>query len=181
MTSYARDPGSQIEQTHFFLVCRQGESGHPDVRFIDFDSSGREGEVFYPGFRNPRIPSPPGVASHQPMMSLHDSELLQACIARSADPHSRSDPPRRKSSTALPAHLGRVKAGLHTIMQPPVRGKQKIWNPRGVSAIASEQSQFGAGPRFYLECYLHQARGCVASLTKGCTCVVEGDLFPKAL
>ncbi|KAK9844544.1 hypothetical protein WJX74_003845 [Apatococcus lobatus] len=47
------------------------ENAKPEVRFMNFDFSGREKEAFYPSFQNPRVPSPPGVASHQPMMQAN--------------------------------------------------------------------------------------------------------------
>ena len=138
------------------LVCRLQENAQPEVRFIDFDSSGREGEARYPGFRNPRVPSPPGVASHEPMVCSHDPELLQACIEQAID-QSRPGPRRRRSSTALPALSDGAEAGLHTIMQPSAKGNQDIWKTRGVSAVASKQHQFGAGPRCHVHCNPHQA------------------------
>ena len=118
------------------LICRLQEHAQPEVRFIDFDSSGREGEARYPGFRNPQVPSPPGVASHEPMMCSHDPELLRACIEQAKD-QPRPDPQSRRSRTALPALSDGAEAGLHTIMQPAAKGKQDILKTMGVSAAAN--------------------------------------------
>ncbi|KAK9827555.1 hypothetical protein WJX74_010196 [Apatococcus lobatus] len=112
------------------------ENAQPEVRFIDFDSSGREGEALYPGFRNPCIPSPPGVASHQPMMCLHDSEILQACIDKAVE-QFRPSPARQRSRTASPALPDGASAGLRTIVRPPEEGKQDNPDKRQANSLSS--------------------------------------------
>ena len=156
---YARNKDAlafKLSKHVLVLVCRSKENDQPEVRFIDFDSSGREGEALYPGFRNPRVPSPPGVASHLRMMCSHDAELLQACIEQAKD-QPRPGPRRRRSSTALPALSDGGTAGVRIIMRPPAKGDQDTWKQRGVSAVASKQHQIGAGPLFHVHCNPHQA------------------------
>ncbi|CAL8468189.1 g7728 [Coccomyxa elongata] len=55
---------------------RRRDDGSWDVRLIDFDWSGVEGRVCYPGYLNSQVPWAAGVASHRPILQAHDIELL---------------------------------------------------------------------------------------------------------
>ena len=60
--------------------CRR-DDGNWDVRLIDFDWSGAEGRVCYPGYLNGEIPWAAGVAAHQPILQAHDVQLLDNTLA----------------------------------------------------------------------------------------------------
>ncbi len=51
------------------------------VRFVDFEWAGREGEATYPAFLNPQIPWPLGVRYGAQLKCEHDLELLNSCTA----------------------------------------------------------------------------------------------------
>ncbi len=64
------------------LVRRDGKgSGSWQVRFIDFEWAGREGEATYPAGLNPEIPWPDDVAGGKQLRCAHDIELLATCAA----------------------------------------------------------------------------------------------------
>ena len=56
--------------------------GKPDVRLLDFECSGREDQAQNPGFLNPDIPHPFGMASNKPLKCWHDAELFNNCSNR---------------------------------------------------------------------------------------------------
>ena len=124
------------------LVCRSGEDAQAEVRFIDFDHAGREAETYYPGFRNPQVPSPPGVASHRPMMCSHDAQQLQACVQQAAQQRTRGtrSPTRMAGSRTALRALHDCATARHSasIMRLPQKGDQGFWNPTGPSAVASD-------------------------------------------
>ena len=60
--------------------CRR-DDGSWDVRLIDFDWSGAEGRVCYPGYLNSHVPWAASVAAHQPILQEHDVELLKNTIS----------------------------------------------------------------------------------------------------
>ncbi|KAG2447159.1 hypothetical protein HYH02_007905 [Chlamydomonas schloesseri] len=65
------------------LVRRSGEAGAPawEVRFVDFEWAGPEGEATYPACMNPAIPWPEGVGYRKPLHREHDTQLLAATVA----------------------------------------------------------------------------------------------------
>lgn len=66
------------------MVRRSAEGPGPwQVRFVDFEWSGRRGEATYPACLNPEIPWPAGVGYGKQLQFTHDLELL-AATARQA-------------------------------------------------------------------------------------------------
>ena len=57
-----------------------------DVRFVDFDWAGTEGEVCYPLTRNPELPWAPGSAPGGPIVRAHDEYALSFENGRVAKP-----------------------------------------------------------------------------------------------
>lgn len=55
------------------------------VRFIDFEWAGREGEATHPAGLNPEIPWPEGVAEGKQLRCAHDIQLLATCAASLAE------------------------------------------------------------------------------------------------
>ncbi|CAL8469235.1 g8776 [Coccomyxa elongata] len=62
------------------FLLRWLDDGTIDVRLIDFDWSGAEGAVAYPGYLNSQVPWARGVRSHDPIVQTHDVELLRNSI-----------------------------------------------------------------------------------------------------
>ena len=58
------------------LVRKKEECSCYDVRFVDFDWSGLEGERLYPPFMSEQIQWPIGAIPGEPLMQAHDVELL---------------------------------------------------------------------------------------------------------
>lgn len=109
------------------LVRRDAKvAGSWEVRFVDFEWAGREGEATYPAFLNPDIPWPEGVGYGKQLQRAHDSKLLAASVA------SRSGAGRRGE-----VRPGAVRA-LHTgaasdrCAVPPLRKAAGIMLHRGV-------------------------------------------------
>ncbi len=64
------------------LVRRDTEgAGSWQVRFVDFEWAGREGQATYPAFLNPDIPWPDGVGYRKQLQRAHDTQLLAASTA----------------------------------------------------------------------------------------------------
>lgn len=59
------------------LVRQSSETGSSwEVRFVDFDGAGAEGQRLYPPFMSPRITWPVGALAGVPLIQSHDIELL---------------------------------------------------------------------------------------------------------
>jgi hypothetical protein len=63
------------------LVQCDTRSGSWQVRFVDFEWAGHQGEVTYPPFLNPDIPWPEDVGYGKPLKLTHDLQLLAATNA----------------------------------------------------------------------------------------------------
>ena len=71
------------------LYCRMVD-GEAEVRFLDFDWSGSEGNDTYPGFMNHQdLEWPLGVRAGLPLKQVHDLQMMQKTIGS----HVRKRPP----------------------------------------------------------------------------------------
>lgn len=80
------------------LVRRGKGAGSWEVRFVDFEWAGPEGEATYPVCLNTDIPWPEGVRYGKPLQQEHDIQLLAATLAA-------------RRATAAPSTTTRATAG----------------------------------------------------------------------
>lgn len=71
---------------------------HAQVCFIDLDTGGEEGKVFYSAFTNPRAQWPIQERVGQPALQLHDTYMVNLCYKQLK--YMARDSVRRKQAAA---------------------------------------------------------------------------------